>query len=119
MKVFVVNPDVLREFELPDQAGADHEGRDAAFCAVVWLIFRQIRAIGRSAPNHATPIYVGSRISRIHAPAMTTERHRISLRVLFLVIEVVVPLRVLAQSRVFFFWREHERRAAPPPSHQL
>src|SRR5277367_6759447 len=35
VEITVVHPNILCELELPDEAGADHERRDAAFLAVI------------------------------------------------------------------------------------
>ena len=62
--------------------------------AVLRYVLRQVLAIGGSTPDHAAPVHVRGRITGIHTPAVRAERHRIAVRIHFLVVEIVVPLRV-------------------------
>ena len=50
---------------------------------------------------------------------MGAERDRISVRVHFLIVEVVVSLRIGPKLGIVLVGREHERRAAAPAPHQL
>ena len=98
VKVPVVHPYVLRELELPDEAGADHERRDAALLAVIRRALRQRRTIGRAAADHAATVHVGCRVARVHAAHVRAERHGITLRIRLLVVEIVVALQIGAQA---------------------
>src|SRR4029077_11835291 len=117
VKIPVVYPNVLGEFELPDEAGADHESGDAAFDAILRSVLRQMRAVGGTAANHAPAVEVRCGVAGVQAAYMRTERHRISMRIHLLVVEVVVPLRVGAKCRIVFLGRQYERRAAAPAAH--
>src|SRR5262245_42630027 len=57
VEVLVVDPDVLRELELPDQARAQHERGDAALDTVLRRACGQLRAVGAAAPDHAPPVH--------------------------------------------------------------
>ena len=115
----IVDPHVLRELELPDQAGAADKGRDAAFDAVFGRPFGQRRPVGPTAADDAAAIHVHRRVARIHPPDVGAKRHGIPVRVHLPVVEVVVPLRVRRKLRIILLWREHERRSTAPPAHQL
>src|SRR6476646_5897916 len=58
----VIDPYVLRELELANQACTDHERRDPAFDSVVRRRFREWRTVRRAAPNHSSSIHIGRRI---------------------------------------------------------
>src|SRR5689334_16081424 len=58
------------------------------------------------------------RVSRVHPPDMTSERHLPPARVVR-VIEVVVSLRVSADRGVIDFRRERQRRATAPAANEL
>src|SRR6202040_4071526 len=94
MEVLVVCPDVLRELELADEARADHEGRDAAFHAVLWRFLRQMWAVGGAAADHAAAVHIVRRIAGIHSPHVRAEWYRIAMRIHLLIVEVVVALRI-------------------------
>src|SRR5205809_3365237 len=117
MKVFVVNPDVLREFKLPDEAGAAHEGGDASLHTIIGRAFRQRWSVGSPAADHAPSIHVRSRVARIHAPNVRTKWRGVTVRIHLSVIKVVVALAVGAERRIVLFRREDERSAASPASH--
>ena len=119
VKIPVVHPDVLRELELPDEARADHESGNAALRAVLRRVLRQMRSVGGAAADHAAAVHVRGGVAGIHAADVRAERHRIAMRVLLLVVEVVVALQIRAQRRIVFVGRQHERRAASPAAHQL
>ncbi len=119
VEIPVIDPHVLRELELADEARADHEGRDPALHAVLRRAFRQRRAVGGAAADHAAPVHVRGRVARIHAPDVRAERHGIPVRVHLLVVEVVVPLRVGPERRIVLVRRQHERGAAAPAAHEL
>jgi len=53
VEVSVVHPDVLREFELANEAAADYERRDTPFLAIVWRALREIGSIGCAPADHA------------------------------------------------------------------
>src|SRR5438034_9951720 len=119
MKVFVVDPDVLREFELPDKACANNKRGDSTFLAIFWRAFSKVRTIGRSWTNHAPAIYVGGCVARIHAADVRAERDSIPVWVHFFVVKIIGPLHIRAKLRIISFRREHKRRAAAPAAHEL
>src|SRR6516165_3691619 len=94
VKITVVGPDILCELKLADEACADHKSGDAALDAIVRRVFRQVRTIGRTAADYATPVYVCCRVAGIHAPCVRSERHGVALWIHFLIIEGVVPLGI-------------------------
>src|SRR5690348_6689071 len=51
VKIPIVDPDVLRELELPHEARADDERGDTALDAVVRRALRQVRAVRAAAPE--------------------------------------------------------------------
>src|SRR5947207_2864329 len=75
VEVFVVYPYVLREFELSDQAPANHKRRDPALLAVLRRAFRQLWPIRGAAPNHPATVHVRCGVARIHAADVRAERH--------------------------------------------
>src|SRR6478609_996006 len=97
VKIPVVRPNVLRELELSNEARADHECCDAALHAVLRGVLRQMRTVRGAATDHTAAIYVRRRIAGIHSAHVRAERHRVAMRIHFLVVEVVVPLEVGAQ----------------------
>ena len=114
-----IDPDVLREFELSDQAGAADEGGDAPFRAVFGCSFRQRLTVSPAAANHSALVHVGRRVARIHAADVSAERHGVAMRVHLLVVEVVVPLPIGAEGGIVMLRRQDQRSAASPPPHQL
>src|SRR5205823_420824 len=73
VKALVVDPHVLREFKLADQARTNDEGRDAALDAIIGGVLRELRAIGCTAADHPTPVHVCRRVARIHAADVRTQ----------------------------------------------
>src|SRR5689334_13997184 len=69
----VIDPDVLGEFELPDQAGADDEGGDAAVRPVVGCTLGQRRPISGSPTNQSMPVHVVRRVSRVKPSGMCAQ----------------------------------------------
>src|SRR5262249_24308180 len=53
VEISVVDPHVLSELVLANEAGADHERRDAPLHPVVGGTFRQMRAVRRASATHA------------------------------------------------------------------
>src|SRR5262245_39726428 len=119
VEISVVDPHILSELVLANQAGAEHERRDAPLHAVVGGTFRQVRAVSRATGNHAPAVHVHGRIAGIHATDVRAKWHGIAVRILMFVVEVVVPLRIGAQCRIVFVGREHKWRAAAPPAHEF
>ena len=119
MEIAVVDPDILSELELADQAGADHERRDAPFLAVVRRFLGKVRSVSRPAADHAATIHVGGGVARIHPAHVRAERHGITVGVHVLIIEIVVALHVGAKLRVVLVRRKRQRRAAAPTAHQF
>ena len=119
VKVPVVDPHVLRELELANQARAPDERRDAPLESVFRRTFRKRRPVRASTPDHPAAIHVRGRIAGIHPSHVRPERRRVTVWILLRVIEIVVPLRIRAKRRVVVLWREHQRSAAAPATHQL
>src|SRR5262245_39642411 len=115
----IVDPDVLEELELADQAATAHECRNAPFDAVVAGPFRQGRTIRPAAPDDSTPVHVVPGVAEIHAPDVGAERRRVPLRVHLCVIEVVVALWIGRELGIILRGRQRQRRAAAPAAHQL
>src|SRR6476620_1534492 len=61
----VVDPDVLGELELADQARTDDERGDAPVHPVVGSTVGQRGPVGRPAPDHPAPVHAVSGIARI------------------------------------------------------
>src|SRR5215468_1148087 len=114
VEIAVVDPHILSELVLANQAGAEHERRDAPLHAVVGSTLRQVRAVRRAAANHPAAVHVHRRVARIHATDVRAKWHGVAVRILMFVVEVVVPLRIRAQCRIIFVWREHKWRTAAP-----
>src|SRR5262245_60676302 len=119
VEISVVDPHILSEFVLANQAGAEYERRDAPLHAVVGGTFRQVRAVGRAAAEQAAAVNVPGRIAGIHTTDVRAKWHGIAVRILMFVVEVVVPLRICAQCRIVFVGREHKWRTAAPPAHEF
>src|SRR5262245_10249620 len=115
----IVDPDVLEELELADQAATAHECRNAPFDAVVAGPFRQGRTIRPAAPDDSTPVHVVPGVAEIHAPDVGAERRRVPLRVHLCVIEVVVALWIGRELGIVLRGRQRQRCAAAPAAHQL
>ena len=86
----VVDPDVLRELELPDQAGANDECGDTALDAVVGCAVGKGRSVGGAAANHPAPVHIVRGVARVEASRVRSERAGIAERIHLLVVEVVV-----------------------------
>src|SRR4029077_6304730 len=84
VKTPIVDPDILRELELADEARADHERRDTALLAIFGRAFREGCTVGGAASNHAAAVHVLPGVTRIHPPDVRAERHGITQRVLLL-----------------------------------
>ena len=119
VEVPIVYPDVLREFELPDEARADDKGRYAALNPVVGRALRKGRPIRRASPNYPSPVHIVPGVARVHPPNVRAKRHGIAVRVRLLVGEVVVTLHVGPEFWIVLLGREYERRATAPAAHQL
>src|SRR6476660_8243733 len=117
VKIPVVYPNVLREFELPDETRADHESGNAAFYAILRSVLRQMRAVGGAAANHAPTVEVRCAVGGVQAAYIRPARHGIPMGIHLLVVEVVIPLRIGAECRIVFLGRQYERRAAAPAAH--
>ena len=115
----VVDPDVLRELELTDQAGADDERGDAAVHPVVGRALGQCRTVGGAAANHPAPVHVVRGVARVEASRVRSQRAGIPERIHLLVVEVVVAHRVRAQLGIVLVRCQHQRRAAAPAAHEL
>src|SRR5262249_7600948 len=119
VEISIVDPDILRKLELPNEACANHEGSNPAFDAVIRRVLWKVRPVGRATADHAAPIYIYCRVARIHAANVRSERNRIPLRIHFLVVEIVISLWIGAQAWIVFFRRQNERRPTSPAAHQL
>src|SRR6476646_755126 len=94
VEIPVVRPNVLRELELSNEAPADHECCNTALHAVLWRVLGQMRTVGGTAADHAAAVHVCRGVARVHSAHVRAERHRVAMRIHFLIVEVVVPLQV-------------------------
>ena len=99
VKLRIVGPHVLREFELPDQAGAADKRGNASLDTVFGSAFRQRRTVGPAAPDDACRRFMFTAVSRGFMRRMwAPSGQRIAVRVHLCVIEIVVALRVARRA---------------------
>src|SRR6185437_16484620 len=124
-EIAVIDPLLLQEFDSGHCPGAD-EQEDCAARYLVICFGQCIRivwwSIRRAAPDDPMNIDVSQprqfRVSRIHAPDMTSERD-LSAAFVVRVIEVVVSLRVGPDRGVINFRRQGQRCATTPATNQF
>ena len=115
----VVDPHVLGELELTDQAGADDERGDAAIHTVVGRALGQCRTVGSTAANHPVPVHVVRSVARVEASRVRSQRASIPVRIHLLIVEVVVAHTVRAQLGIVLIRCQHQRGTAAPAAHEL
>src|SRR5262249_39819818 len=119
VEVTIVHPDVLRELKLPDEARADDECGEPALLAIVRGALRKMRSIGRTPTDQAVSVHVRCCIARVHASHVGPKRYRITLRVLGLIVEIIITLRVSPELGVVLLGREHQGGATAPAAHEF
>src|SRR5687767_3109291 len=115
----IVRPDDLRELELTDETCATDKGGNPAFNPNIGHVFWQMGTICAAATDHPVSAHVRGRIARVHSTDMRAQRHRISVGIHRLVVEVVVAQWVCAELGIVFLRCEDERSAATPATHHL
>ena len=119
VELWVVHPNVLHEFELANETGADHERRNTAIGSILRSAFRQRRPVCRATTQDLAPIYIHGRVTWIHPADMRAQRHSVTLGVHLRIVEVVIALRVVGERRIIFVGRKHKGGAASPAAHQF
>ena len=119
VEIWVVDPDVLREFELAHETCADHECGNAAIDPSSGA------PSGRGGPYvaprriHFATLDIYGRVTWVHPPNMGAQRDGVTLGIHLCVVEVVVALRVVGERRIVFVRRKHKGSAASPAAHQF
>ena len=103
----VVDPHVLGELELTDQAGANDERGDAAIHTVVGRALGQGRTVGSTAANYPVPVHVVRGVARVEASRVRSERAGIPEWIHLLIVEVVVAHRIRAKLRIILVRCQH------------
>ena len=119
MEIWVICPNVLREFELADETCANHEHRNTAIDTILGSTFRQRRPVCRPTTDHFAPLDIDGRVTRIHAANMRAQRDSVTLGIHLRVVEVIVALRVVRERWIVFVGRKHKGSATSPAAHQF
>ncbi len=124
-KISAVDPLPLQEFHRGHRLGADEEEIEPArnFIIALRKCVRVVgRSVGRAAPDDAMDVHIREHrhlgIARVHPAHVAAERRLLAVRIVGIV-EVVVPLRVLAKRGVVLDRRERQWRAAAPTANEL
>ena len=99
VKIPIVDPNILRELILSNEARADDESGDAALDSSSGAL-RQMWTVSSAATNHAAAINLRGRVAGSMSANMRAERDRITERILLLVIEVIVAFLVGPERRI-------------------
>ena len=91
VEVRIVHPDVLYEFELADEAGADHERCNTAIGSILWM------RLDPNVPRRSTGDSYFCRANGVHPADMRTQRNGVTLGVHLRIVEVVIALRIIGK----------------------